>query len=292
VRRGTLAAWAVVLLWGFHYVVLYRPLRIIDPERYLYLRFGWAAGGVLLFSLFFPLFRNISRETWGRLFLLSMIGIVGYQWVFLRAASLLDPVPLVLILSLGPVIVALYSHFRGHESFSPLQWAAMGVVMAGIFMVVRGEPSGKGPVDRSTGLFMAFFSLVFFTVATFLTKSLLTRVSTVQATFIPVLIGGLVLIPFHPAWIFLPAGNRNGVILLSLLYSTFVALFLAYFNWNVAVSCIGPSRAGLWTNAQPLVTAAGSFLFLGHHLSWGQVLGGGLAIGGYWVFFGKRTWGW
>ena len=288
-RRGTLAALALVLFWGFHYVVLYRPLRLIDPERYLFLRFGWASGVVLLVSIFFPFLRGIARENWARLLLLSLIGIIGYQWVFLRAASLLDPVPLVLILSMGPVIVALYSHARGHESFSPFQWAAMGLIGFGVYLVVRGEPAGTGSAGSlRTGLVMAFLSLLFFTASTFLTRSLLSRVTTIQTTLVPVLLGGLILIPFHPDWLLLPPGPHRGMVFLSLLYSIFVALFLSYYLWNMAVADIGPARAGLWSNGQPLVAAVGSALFLGHHLSWGQALGGLLAVGGFWIFFGKK----
>ena len=58
IRQGTLAVWLVVLLWGFHYVVLYRPLRLINPEIYLIVRFTWASGLVLLMCLFFPFWRG------------------------------------------------------------------------------------------------------------------------------------------------------------------------------------------------------------------------------------------
>ena len=164
-RKGTLAAWVVVLFWGFHYVVLYRPLRLIDPERYLILRFFWAAVLVLIFSLFVPVLRGISLKNWQRLLLLSLVGIVAYQWVFLKAASLLDPVSLVLILSLGPVLVALYGHLKGHDSFSPLQWGAMALIGVGIFLVVRGAlpqaVSRTGSERHGEGLLMALLSLLF-----------------------------------------------------------------------------------------------------------------------------------
>ncbi|MGC8501311.1 MAG: DMT family transporter [Leptospirillia bacterium] len=291
-RRGTLAAWAVVLFWGFHYVVLYRPLRLVGPERYLILRFGWAAALVLLFSLFVPVLRGISRENWMRLSLLSLVGIVGYQWVFLKAASLLDPVSLVLILSLGPVLVALYSHARGHESFSSLQWAAMGLIGAGIYLVVRGEiPGGAqegGSSGRITGLVMAGLSLVFFSVWTLMTRAMTGRVSTLQITLVPVLLGGLFLVPLHPFWLLPPSGPHSTLVILSLTYSIFVALFLAYYLWNVAVADIGPSRAGLWTNGQPVVAAAGSALFLHHPLGRLQLVGGLVAVLGYWLFFGRE----
>ena len=292
-RKGTLAAWVVVLLWGFHYVVLYRPLRLIDPERYLILRFSWAALLVLLFSLFVPVLRGMSRESWGRLLLLSLVGIVAYQWVFLKAASLLDPVTLVLILSLGPVLVALYGHAKGHESFSTLQWGAMGLIGAGIFLVVHGERPQNGSTGASfsgqgEGLVMALFSLLFFTLWTLMTRELTGRVSTLQLTLVPVLLGGLLLMPLHPSWILPPVGAHAGLVILSLLYSIVFALFFAYYLWNVAVADIGPARAGLWTNGQPVVAAAGSALFLGHKLGVLQLLGGLVAVAGYWLFFGRE----
>ena len=286
-----MAAWVVVLFWGFHYVVLYRPLRLIDPERYLILRFFWAAILVLIFSLFVPVLRGISRTNWQRLLLLSLVGIVAYQWVFLKAASLLDPVSLVLILSLGPVLVALYGHVKGHESFSPLQWGSMALIGVGIVLVVRGAlPQAVSPIGSESrheeGLFMAVLSLLFFSVWTLMTREMTGRVSTLQITLVPVLLGGLVLTPLHPAWIIPPSGIHARLILFSLLYSIFFALFFSYYLWNVAVADIGPARAGLWTNGQPVVAAIGSAIFLGHKMGTLQMVGGVVALAGYWLFFG------
>ena len=286
-----MAAWVVVLFWGFHYVVLYRPLRLIDPERYLILRFFWAAILVLIFSLFVPVLRGISRTNWQRLLLLSLVGIVAYQWVFLKAASLLDPVSLVLILSLGPVLVALYGHVKGHESFSPLQWGSMALIGVGIVLVVRGAlPQAVSPIGSGSrheeGLIMAVLSLLFFSVWTLMTREMTGRVSTLQITLVPVLLGGLVLTPLHPAWIIPPSGIHARLILFSLLYSIFFALFFSYYLWNVAVADIGPARAGLWTNGQPVVAAIGSAIFLGHKMGTLQMVGGVVALAGYWLFFG------
>ena len=287
-KRGTMAAWVLVLLWGFHYVVLYRPLRVIDPAHYLFLRFGWAGSTVLLLSFFRPFLRGISLGNWGRLLLLSMIGIVGYQWVFLKAASILDPVPLVLILSLGPVLVALYSHFRGYESFSGFQWGMILLIGAGIALVVRGGPA-LPPRHGSwlLGLSMPFLSLAFFTLSTLMARALLVRVSTLQVTLVPILLGGLILVPLHPSWILPPTGPHATLVLLSLLYSIVVALFLCYFLWNMAIADIGPARAGLWTNGPPIVAAVGTALFLHRPLSSAQILGGAIAVAGFWGFFGK-----
>ena len=286
-KRGTLAAWTLVLFWGLHYVVLYRPLRLIDPEHYLFLRFGWAGSIVLVLALFIPFLRGISFGNWARLASLALIGVIGYQWVFLRAASILDPVPLVLILSLGPVLVALYSHIRGHESFSAFQWGMMILIGAGIYLVVRGEPANQGSHDKEAlGLLMAFLSLGFFTFSTLITRSLLTRMSMVQVTLAPILLGGALLVPFHPSWILPPSGAHAELIVLSLVYSIAVALFLCYFLWNLAISDIGPSRAGLWSNGQPIVTALGTALFLHRPLGLGQILGGMIAVAGFWGFFG------
>ena len=269
-----------------------RPLRIVDPERYLILRLGWSSAVVLLLSFFLPLFRGISPANWARLFVLALVGIAGYQWVFFRAASILDPVPLVLILSLGPVIVALYSHLRGHESFSVAQWGAMGLILSGIALVVQGGAAHGSVGSRSgatlAGLGLALVSLLFFTVSTIVTRTVLREVRTTQATLIPIFLGGLLVLPFHPSWVVLSPAVRQPVVLLALFYSVFMSLFLAYFLWNVAVGSIGPSRASLWSNGQPLVTAVGTVLFLGQSLSMKQFLGGGLAMAGFWVFFGRE----
>ena len=73
---------------------------------------------------------------------------------------------------------------------------------------------------------------------------------------------------------------------ISLLYSIFFALFFSYYLWNVAVADIGPVRAGLWTNGQPVVAAIGSAIFLGHKMGTLQMVGGVVALAGYWLFFG------
>lgn len=281
---GTVSIVLVVLIWGFHYIVLFHPLRLVSPGQYLALRFFWASLVLLSLPPFYRLFRNVRPSQWVELVLLGLVSIVWYQWSFLKAVALMDPLPLVLILSLGPILVALVRRVFCQESFFPVQWAGMlAVVMGTGFLLDR--PGGTLAHTQWSGLGWAFLCLTLFVAQTLLIRRMLGSMTTGQVTFLPILIGGVGLFLWHPSYVILTPVERSAGVILPLLYSTFLALFLAYFLWNEAIRVLGPTEASLWANAQPLVTAFGATLFLGEPITPPQIGGGVLMMSGFVLFF-------
>ncbi len=281
---GAVSIILVVLIWGFHYIVLFHPLRLVSPGQYLALRFFWASLVLLSLPPFYRLFRNIKPQQWAELVLLGLVSIVWYQWSFLKAVALMDPLPLVLILSLGPILVALVRRFQGLETFLPVQWGGMlGVVMGTGFLLDR--PGGRLAHTQWAGLGWAFLCLILFVAQTLLIRRMLGSLTTGQVTFLPILIGGVGLFFLHPSYVILTPVERSASVILPLFYSTFLALFLAYFLWNEAIRVLGPTEASLWANAQPMVTAVGATFFLGEPITVPQIGGGFLMMSGFVLFF-------
>lgn len=281
---GTVSIILVILIWGFHYIVLFHPLRLISAGQYLTLRFFWASLVLLGIPAFYRLFRNIRPPQWAELVLLGLVSIVWYQWSFLKAVALMDPLPLVLILSLGPILVALVRRFLAQESFFPIQWVGMLVVVMGTGFLLDRR-GGTLEHTQWSGLGWAFLCLILFVAQTLLIRRMVGSLTTGQVTFLPILIGGVGLFVWHPSYMVLTPVERSPGVILPLLYSTFLALFLAYFLWNEAIRVLGPTEASLWVNAQPMVTAVGASLFLGEPVTLPQIGGGFLMMSGFVLFF-------
>ena len=281
---GALAIGTVIVIWGFHYIVLFHPLRLISPGRYLTLRFFWASLFLLVLPPFYRLFRNIPLRQWVELFALGLLSIVWYQWSFLKAVALMDPLPLVMILSLGPILVGVVRRLRKEEVFLPVQWFGMIFVVLGTgFLLSR--PWGPAARPGGNGFAWAFLCLFLFVCQTLLVRRLVSNLTIGQVTFLPIVIGGAGLSLMNPGEILLPPADRTETVIVALLYSIFLALFLAYFLWNAAIRVLGPTQASLWSNAQPLVTALGAYFILGEPLSFRQVGGGILMAIGFGLFF-------
>src|SRR5262249_37044191 len=56
-------------------------------------------------------------------------------------------------------------------------------------------------------------------------------------------------------------------------------LFLTNILWFTAISRVGPSRASLFANTQPVFGVAFALVLLGEHLTWSQIVGGAIIVG-------------
>jgi len=281
--------WAIALttlIWGFHYVVLYEPLRILTPRHFLTLRFGWGA----IFLLFLgprllSMLRDLTLGQWGGLAFLAFLSTISYQISFFKAVSLLDPLSISLILSLGPLLLAVFGHIGAGERYKKSQWGGMLVVFLGTGVLVGGgAPVGVGSFWVS-GLLWGALCLFLFVLQTLWSRRLLRTLPPVTVTVLPILIGGFFIALSSPKDLFLAPNERVPVVFFALFYTICIALYLAYFLWNRALSTLGSTRTSFLVNGQPIVTALGAVIFLGKPLSFHQVFGGLLMLLGYALFF-------
>nr|WP_011265182.1 DMT family transporter [Leptospirillum ferrooxidans]AAX38535.1 ORF334 [Leptospirillum ferrooxidans] len=285
-NRGYWAIALTTLIWGFHYVVLYEPLRILTPRHFLTLRFGWGAIFLLLLGpRLFSILRGLTMGQWGGLAFLAFLSTISYQISFFKAVSLLDPLSISLILSLGPLLLAVFGHVGAGERYKKSQWGGMLVVFCGTGVLVGGgAPAGVGDF-WVTGLLWGALCLFLFVLKTLWSRRLLRTLPPVTVTVLPILIGGLFIALSSPKDLLLAPSQRVPVVYFALFYTICIALYLAYFLWNRALSTLGSTRTSFLVNGQPIVTALGAIGFLGKPLSFHQVFGGILMLSGYGLFF-------
>ncbi len=290
-RISTLGSgyWAIALttlVWGLHYVVLYEPLRILSPRHFLTLRFGWGAIFLLFLGhrLFF-LLRSLTLGQWVGLSFLAFLSTISYQITFLKAVSLLDPLTISLILSLGPLLLAVFGHIGAGERYKKSQWGGMLVVFWGTAVLVGGGAPVEVGSFWVTGLLWGALCLFLFVLQTLWSRRLLRTLPPVTVTVLPILIGGLCIALSSPKDLFLSPAQRVPVVYFALFYTICIALYLAYFFWNRALSTLGSTRTSFLVNGQPIVTALGAIAFLGKPVSFHQVSGGLLMLSGYALFF-------
>lgn len=279
---------AVVLLWGFNFVIMKSAIREIPPSLFVTLRF--AAGSLLMLFILriqtgrLPL---PGRDIW-HLLILGIIGNTLYQSMFLWGLKYTSAANGSLILTASPIIVGLLGAVLGIERIRFGLLLALLLGFGGVLVVFL--PNGTGALS-SLGLrgdllvVGAMLSWAVYTlgVRRYASKSepiYLTTWTIVAGAFCLVLLnGGSV---FHADWSLYSAGAWFG-----LLYSIVGSLAIAYLLWNMSVQRVGGVRTTIYVSMVPLVAALSAWVLLDEAITLYHVLGGSLIIASVWL--ARRT---
>lgn len=201
--------------------------------------------------------------------------------VFLMGAGYLGatqyiPVSLaVLIFYTGPFFVIIISRFTENEPITILRLTAICVAFCGLILIMGVRTTGPLPIR---GILLAFAAAI--GMAAFVTVSSLTvRKASPQAVNLYSLFGGTLLFGLF----LLIMGGPSGTITLSValkLIGSGLSIAIGYITFFLGLKIIGPVRASLLLNVEPVYTIALAALLLGERLSYNQLIGAALVIAG------------
>ena len=209
---------------------------------------------------------------------LLLVAGLGGVWVnqvaFVYAIRLSGVTTTALIMGTLPIMTALAAAALGVEALSR-RYAVAGVVsFGGVALVAVGSGGSVGGsiVGELLGLAVAASWAVY----TVVLKPLAGRYSPYRI-FSIVLLEGAVLLPLtgvvqfsHQTWS-LGAGPWAAIA-----FSTVGPLVLANLLWISSIGRVGPSRAALFTNLQPVFATAFAMILLSEAVAWAQIAGGAL----------------
>lgn len=226
------------------------------------------------------------KVTWGDLGFLVVAGVVGIglvQWLYFVAIARL-PVGIALLVEyLAPIMVLLWVCLVQHEKVRTRLWAALGLALAGLAVVVQ---VWRGLLLDGLGLLAALGAAVAL-AAYYLTgeKGLATRDELSLAAWLFVAAGVFwsVLLPW---WTF-PFGVLGTSVALPGPLSGTEAPMWALVAWItvlgtvapfalvlIAIRAMGPARTVLVGMAEPVLAALVAWAVMGEALTAGQVAGG------------------
>jgi drug/metabolite transporter (DMT)-like permease len=262
---GTVLLWALnatvtryVLTHGFH------------PLAYATIRYGVAT---MLFWAFTYArersFRIARRDL--RLVLLAAAFIFVNQILFVYSIDRTSAATVTLFLGMTPIFIGVVAALVGLERMGRGFWIATLVSLVGVGFVASGSGGFSGRIVGD--------GLAILTAATWACYSVL--IAPLMRRYSPFRISSLVLLA---GWVPLALAGadqtaQQGFDFSKLMWLCFAfavigPLFLTNILWFTAISRVGPSRASLFSNMQPLFGVLFALVLLGEHLTRWEVIGG------------------
>jgi O-acetylserine/cysteine efflux transporter len=274
--RNDLELGAVVLFWGFNFVVVKVGLREVEPLAYNAVRFVCASSILLILARYLEGTLAIRREDRVRFILLGFLGHAVYQICFIEGLARTTASSAAIIFGSTPVLVGLLSRLAGHERIGLLGFSGVLLGFFGIYIIVEGGDGGPssaagGDIVGNMLIVGAVFCWSSYTV---LARDLLRRYSPLRTTAITLAIGTAFLVPAAlPQTLRQDWGGISTIAWAGIVYSFLFALVISYVLWYRSVKKVGNLRTAVYSNLVPVFGTLFGVLLLGDRLTTGLGLG-------------------
>jgi drug/metabolite transporter (DMT)-like permease len=267
-----------MLFWGLSFVATKMALQSIPTFTLIFFRFSIAAC-LLLPWLIHRGRLSFTRKDHFKLFLVALFE-PGLYFIFETIGLQHTSAPkAALIIATIPVVVLFAASLLLGERTSPAKLFATLISVGGICVLVTGDPQFEwnlgGPLLGDLLIFGAVISASLYIICA---RDLGKNYSAIEITGMQVIYGTLF---YAPAFLWeMPdiqwaAISTNSIG--ALVYLTLFATIAAFLCYNHALTQIPASRAAIFINGIPLVTAAGAWVLLDEKLTVIQA-GGGLLV--------------
>jgi O-acetylserine/cysteine efflux transporter len=298
IGRTDLLMLLTILLWAINISVLKIGLRTMSPHGFNAIRLALAAFAYAAVLAVSPGKFSLGRkgDSW-KAAGLGLLGITGYQIVFIQAIAHMNASTASVVMGTSPIFIALLATAIGKERISPAGWLGIGISFAGFLLVVSGENGGLVLTWKAMG------GAVFILLAnacwagyTVFSKPILERNSPFRLAAVGTIAGTLVYLPFAAKdlaaveWGRIPWQGWGAI-----LYSGLVAIFLCFVLWYQSVQKVGSAKTGVYGNLTPVLAIFFAGLVLGERLTGLQAAGAAITLAGVYLtrsgyrFFERRA---
>jgi len=274
------------LFWAGNYVVGAETVASISPWSLVFWR--WVIAAVPLLVLAQLLERPAWKKAWkhaGRLIVLSLSGLLGYNLLLYLALTMTTSTSASLINAFNPALILVFSAGFLGEKLTGRRIVGLGIGFVGVLLVLTKGTLGVAALQNfNLGDGLMVGAICMWTFYTIVSRGL-TDVPPITATAIQALVVVLVLLPVN-----MVLGFRGPPTTASSLGLWYIALFpsvLSYALWNRAVPLVGAGRAGGFLNLITLFTVCINVL-IGRLPTVVQIVGGFLILGGM-VLSGRKS---
>lgn len=272
----TVTLFGAAIAAGFNWL----PLRFLAHRG---LESAWAGlfTAVVSLAILLPALR--WRAPWDRRTIASVLfsGLVNGGALSLYCASMLltDVVRTLLLLYTAPMWGALLGYFVLGERLTPPRVLAVGLCMAGMF-VILGDRYGW-PWPHNIGDWLALASGVIFaygSLRVYEAPAVSATAQTAASMLGCALLSALVLF-LLPAGLAGPMPNYSAVLLLSVVVYSLVMILPINWLWLWSAKYLPPARVSLIFSLEAVVGIASAALLIDEPFGWREILGSVLVIG-------------
>jgi drug/metabolite transporter (DMT)-like permease len=267
---GTVVLWALnstatryVLTHGF------------QPLAYATTRYGAAT---LLFWIYTYLREGSFRIERRDLRYVAIAGVAIYvnQLCFVYALDKSSAATVTLFLAMTPIFIGVVSSAVGLEHLRRTFWILTAVSIVGVAFVATGS---GGFSSSLLGDGLAVLTAATWGCYSVAITPLMRRYSPFRISSIVLLVGWIPLAITSTSQVASQSFHFGALVWIAFGFAVIGPLFLTNLLWFTAISRVGPSRASLFSNLQPLFGVAFALLLLGEHLTAWELAGGAIIVG-------------
>ncbi len=260
-----------VLLWALNSTVTrYVLTHGFQPLAYATTRYAAATALFWGFTYYRERsFRIGLRDM--RLVLLAAAFIYVNQLFFVYSIDKTSAATVTLFLGTTPIFIGVLASVIGLERMGRGFWAATVVSVIGVGFVASGSGGFSG---RFFGDGLAIMTAATWAGYSVLITPLMRRYSPFRISSLVLLFGWIPLAITGAHQTFSQSFHFGHLMWICFAYAVIGPLFLTNILWFTAISRVGPSRASLFSNMQPLFGVGFALVLLGEHLTRWEVVGG------------------
>lgn len=223
---------------------------------------------------------GLNRREWGVLVSASFLG-VPLQFLFqFYGLSITTVSHAALMVGTMPVILAIGATLFAHERMDTTGWLCLATSTTGAAMIALGGTHHAGAGEASLkGDLLVVFSLAIALFWILFNKQLMGRHSAVVVTAYGLLLGTIMLLVWVPLWYGVPpVVHVSFKAWLALAASGILCTATTTLLWNLGMTRVPASQAGVLLNMEPLIGSLLGIFVLGEHLGPTAWTGGALIL--------------
>lgn len=270
----------MALIWGLNFIVVKFATGIFAPLAFNSTRVLLAV--VILWAIFFA--RRLPLPNRREILIMLALGALGnglYQILWVEGMARTRASDAALLVAASPAFIEMVGWLRGHERAGVRGMSGIALSLVGIGLVVTGAANAAKGQSTLAGNAFILGSVLCWSVYSVYLRPLTQRVDgltlsavTMTGGLLPLLIlGAPSLAATH--WSAVPRVGWAAIA-----YSGILALVVAYLFWYRGVRVLGPTRASMYSNLQPLVAMLAAWPLLGETPRALQLMGALCIIGG------------
>jgi drug/metabolite transporter (DMT)-like permease len=276
---------AAVVFWGLSFVATKVALETIPTFTLIFFRFSIAGCLFLVVSAARGGLPKLSRRAHLKLFVMALFepGLyfvfetIGLQYTTAPKASL--------IIATVPVAVLIFARLLIGERIRVMSLLGILASLVGIGVLIAGDPQFRWALGgHLTGDLLIIGAVI--TAALYMVgaRDLGREYSAWTITCFQIFYGALFYAPmFFVESSGLDWGDVTVSSILAAIYLTVFATVAAFLCYNFGLTRIQASRAAVFINGIPVVTAFAAWVVLGERLTALQAFGGALVLFGVWL---------
>ncbi|MGD8388679.1 MAG: EamA family transporter [Desulfobacteraceae bacterium] len=276
---------AAVVFWGLSFVATKVALETIPTFTLIFFRFSIAGCLFLVVSAARGGLPKLSRRAHLKLFVMALFepGLyfvfetIGLQYTTAPKASL--------IIATVPVAVLIFARLLIGERIRVMSLLGILASLVGIGVLIAGDPQFRWALGgHLTGDLLIIGAVI--TAALYMVgaRDLGREYSAWTITCFQIFYGALFYAPmFFVESSGLDWGDVTVSSILAAIYLTVFATVAAFLCYNFGLTRIQASRAAVFINGIPVVTALAAWVVLGERLTALQAFGGALVLFGVWL---------